>query len=378
MTRIVLITAQVAPFQVELAAAINALPHIDYHVVFTAKENKRPSHWLSLNDKISRFSTRIPANVSGQSQLLSWGVDTVTALKPDIVLIGGVRNINFDIGQALKQKTSNRPHIGLWMEPPLTKRNFLHGTLRQLDYHRRLRQVDFVLAIGDRAHAYYRKCNRNTHFVPYGSDLGACLGIDLPKPRGDTVKFLFSGGLAKRHNFPMIMEGFKRLFIERGPCFEFIISGNGPEQTIIDAAVQDMPELGPLIRYEREFTNWTDRLNPFLEAHVLIYPTQHAGWGLVVPEAMAAGATVIGSQGAESARYLVTNNVNGFIIKPDINDFITTLIKCVDDRDMVEKMGINARQSARKCHAPQVAQQLVNTLKIAANSTHKPTKKFRL
>lgn len=363
MQKIVLVTSQVAPFQIELAAAINGMENIDYHVIFTGKENKRPHYWLDLGDDIASFSSIVPNDSQNDQGTIAWALKRLKDIDPDIVLVGGIRNLPFQIGQTFKKQ--NSIPTGLWLEPPLRQENKVKAALRRLDYKWRMKKVDFALAIGDRAHAYYRGCNANTHFVPYGSDLSTCLALPLPKPKGDEIKFVFSGGLHKRHNFPVIMEGFKTLLERRGPCFEFIISGAGPEQAVIDAAIEACPQLNDVIRYEREFSSWTERLNPFLEAHVFIYPTDHAGWGLVVPEAMAAGNLVISTLGAESARYLIEDEYDGIIIAPTQAAFSASLLRCVDDRQWVEDLGIRARKSSLRCDGPFVAQQLINSLSMA-------------
>jgi len=365
MKTIVLVTSQVAPFQVELAEAVNAAdPGVKYRVIFTLAENQRPPHWLDLDERIASLSTIAPTGV-GHERIRDWAVEELRRWKPDTILIGGIRGLSSDASRAYRAGFDSSVSLGMWMEQPLHNASLARRIARLLDYKRRLSMVDFVLAIGDRAHAFYRACNPNTHFVPYGSDLSACLALPLPKPRGDRTKFLFSGGLQPRHNFPLIMKGFERLFELRGECFEFIVSGDGPEQVVIDAALERTPDLRPLVRYERRFSSWVQRLDPFLEAHVFLYPTDHAGWGLVIPEAMAAGCAAITTLGAEAARYLVDDGHNGMIIEPDEAQFVDALLRCVDDRNGVERMGMAAREAARRCDAPQVARQLLTALRIA-------------
>lgn len=365
MKTIVLVTTQVAPFQVELAEAVNAAdPNVRYRVIFTRAQNQRPPHWLDLGERIDTLTVIAPADIT-PDRLRDWTVGELAKLKPDTIVIGGVRGVPSDAARAYRAGKDPSVKLGMWMEPPLRNTSLLHRAARRVDYRRRLAAVDFVLAIGDRAHAYYRGCNRNTHFVPYGSGLSACLDLKLPKPRGERTKFLFSGGLHARHNFPLIMKGFEQLLAQRGPCFEFIVSGDGPEQAVIDAALERTPGLRPLVRYERVFSRWMQRLDPFLESHVFVYPTNHAGWGLVIPEAMAAGNTVIATRGAEAARYLVEDGVNGLMIEPEPEQFLAALLACVDDRDRVEAMGLAAREAARLCDAPHVARQLLTALRIA-------------
>ena len=73
----------------------------------------------------------------------------------------------------------------------------------------------------------------------------------------------------------------------------------------------------------------------------------------------------ISTSGAESARYLITPEHDGVIIAPELKAFTQTLLRCVDERQWVEDMGIKARESSRRCHGDYVAQQLMNVLRIA-------------
>jgi glycosyltransferase involved in cell wall biosynthesis len=361
--RIAFVTTQVSPFQVELAEAINANSSVNYKVIFTSKENTRPAHWLDMGATIAKLSSTVPSETSEQG-VSQWALDELRAFKPDVVLIGGVRGKPYDIGMTYRQQNAG-VHVGFWLEQPLRSTRLVHKVLRWFDYAWRLRRADFVLAIGDRAHSYYRQLNSNTHFVPYGSDLSPCFKLALPKTRNAKIRFLFSGGLHERHNFPLIMACFSKLLISRGPIFEFVVSGRGDQQGIIDAACEADPALEALVRYDRDFETWHQRLDPFLYSDVFLYPTNHAGWGIVIPEAMAAGLLVISSRGAEASRYLIDHGATGLLVENEISSLLAAMERAVDNREWVNEVGIAARRSAQRCHATTVAEQLRNALRIA-------------
>lgn len=369
--KVVFVTTQVAPFQAELAEAINRGQAVDYTVIFCWERSQRPKHWLKAEQKIAENSITVPPGVDGE-QVTDWVIEQLLSLQPDIVLSGGVRGTVPDAAYRYRKLHNPKVKIGLWMEPPLPG-----GGLRQwvkaIDYRYRLKQADFVLAIGDRAKRFYQSCNLNTYFVPYGEDLSECLRSELPKELDRPIRFLFSGGLQPRHNFDVIMSSFRQLLDAKGDKFEFVISGDGPEQKVIDQAIAEDPRLGKVIRYDRVFNDWNDRLRPFMECDVFVYPTNHAGWGLVVPEAMAAGALVISTAGAESARYLVENETTGLMIEPTVDELTASLIRCFDNREWVSQIGMQSRESARRGDAPFVAQQLLDTL-----SPYLPESKRRL
>ena len=358
--KIVFISTQVAPFQAELAEAVNRLPNVEYRIVFCWRRNQRPPHWLKVEDKINQHAVTVPEGLEGD-QITEWALNQLVDFSPDVVIAGGVRGSVPEAALRYRREHNGAAKVGLWMEPPLQASGRLHAWARAVEYHYRLRKADFVLAIGDRAQFFYRKCNPVTAFVPYGEDLSECLGAPLPKPTDRPLRYLFSGGLQSRHNFPVIMESFRNLIDARGTGFQFVVSGNGPEQMVIDKWIATDPRLTEVVQYDRVFNDWNDRLRPFRECDVFVYPTNHAGWGLVIPEAMAAGQLVITTDGAESARYLIDDDT-GLIIKPTVTELTTALVRCYDHRSWVAETGSRARESAVRGDAPYVARQLIDTL----------------
>ena len=367
MMRIAFVTSQVSPFQVEVAQAVNELDGVEYAVIFCRQKSGRPSHWQAIDESTSRNVSIVPADLDN-SGVVEWAVGKLREFDPDILVVGGIKGVWRQAALAYHREVKRNLPLGLWMEQPLPNRSAVHHMLRRIYYGKCLWSADFVLAIGDRAHSYYRRLNANTHFVPYGEDLSVCLDAELPKPKRDRMRFLFSGGLQKRHNFPLIREGFGRLLRQCGPVFELVISGSGPEQSVIDDAVAATPELADVIRYDREFQRWPDRLRPFIEADVFIYPTEHAGWGLVIPEAMAAGMLVISSANAEASRYFIDHEQNGLIIDTSADAFIAALERCLDTPDWVSKLGMSARRSALRGHAPNVAATLIEAVRLATGN----------
>lgn len=375
MTRKVsFISTQVAPFQAELAEAVNQLTNVEYKIIFCWRRNQRPAHWLKVEDKIEQHAVTVPGNLNNEA-ITDWAVQQLIEQQPDVVLAGGVRGAVPDAALRYKHKHSPNTKVGLWMEPPLQAKSRVHEWARAVEYRYRLSRVDFVLAIGDRAETFYRQCNHNTFFVPYGEDLSECFRAELPKAADRPLRFLFSGGLQKRHNFPVIMESFEKLIEARGTDFEFVVSGDGPEQQVIDQWVEKHPLLSQVLIFDRTFHDWNDRLRPFRESDVFVYPTNHAGWGLVIPEAMAAGQLVISTRGAESARYLIDHGKNGLLISPSVNELTKALIRCFDNRQWVSEVGAAARNSAVRGDAPYVARQLMSTLAECAPQRQPSTKR---
>lgn len=364
MTKIAFLTNVVSPFQVELAESMNWIGGINYKVFFCCKQSARPAHWLDVGEMAKDVAVTIPPEVKEPS-VQDWLFAQVSAFAPDVILIGGIKGDWYDLAKRYRKRCDQKVLLGLWLEPPLENPNPLHRLVRRLFYRYQHRSADFVLAIGDRSHAYNRRYNPNIHFVPYGEDLSVCLEAPLRRPPRSKLRFLFSGGLVERHNFQLIMQALQSLLERRGACFEFVISGHGPEQSVIDDAIAKTPLMKEVIIYDRDFQCWSDRLRPFIEADVFVYPSRHSGWGLVIPEAMAAGMVVISGKGVEASRYFIDHNENGLFTDLTRDALVSALERCLDNPDWVRETGKRARQSALRGHAPNVASRLVESTKIA-------------
>ena len=313
-TRVAFFTTEYSPFQVELARAINEADRgIKYDVWFLNNNHSRPQHWRSTEGTETDAVRTAPSRTSDK-ELWPWIMKEMDKFSPAVVISGGVRGLPMKATRIVRSDVASCSYAGAWLEQPLPTKNVLKKAAKHVSYKMALSPLDFVLAIGDRALSYYRRCNSNSHFVPYGSDLEPCFELSDRRLKSDKLRILFSGGLVERHDFPLIMESLRDLHKQVGDRFEFVVSGHGPEEATITKYLEAYPPLKSAVRYHRTFQNWNDRLLPFAENDVLLYTTKHAGWGLVVPEAMASGMPVVASEFAEAGRFLVDHEVNGLLV----------------------------------------------------------------
>jgi hypothetical protein len=241
--KIVFLTGQFSPFQLELAESLNANQEVCYKVVFTEPVNRRPAHWLKVERNLAVHGMRAPERAARE-----WLDEVLQRERPQIVLVGGIRGIQTAAALAYRRRNKATARVGLWLEPPNEQPNRIFRIARTLEYAIRLRGADFVLAIGPNTAMRYRRWQKNTFMVPYGENLKKCFAVPLPRPRVRRMRFLFSGGLEPRHNFPVTLAAFERLYASHGPCFEFVISGHGSEQPLLDAVLSRQPNLARLTR----------------------------------------------------------------------------------------------------------------------------------
>lgn len=205
----------------------------------------------------------------------------------------------------------------------------------------------FILGIGRRACDYYKSVTSDNVYIfefPYYQKLNFYKKIN----NTDKINFLFSGRLIKRNSIKEIIYAFEKLNLRYQNKFAFIISGYGPEEKHIINAIKRSPRLKEVIKFDRDFLNWNDRLRPFEEADILVVPATHSGWGLVIPEALAYGIPVISTPYVESARYYINEFINGFLIEPTEENLYRCFEFILNNQDIVTKMSIDSIESSKK------------------------------
>jgi len=126
---------------------------------------------------------------------------------------------------------------------------------------------------------------------------------------GSNFVFLYSGSLSRRKGVDLLASAFARLAAEHSHI-RLRVTGGG------DLSSDVMTNLAPFgDRVEMlGFKDWREAPLAYAGAHVLCVPSRHDGWGLVVPEALAAGLPVIGTNRTGAALDLVTPGSNGWLI----------------------------------------------------------------
>lgn len=362
--KILLVTSIVSPFQIEFAYEINKANPFDYYVAFTIPySSRRGKHWaVDVQDEYAKYIIIANKEIDTKAQS-SWVAQTITKINPQIVISGFYKGHIYK--QIVKTTKSIGSKLSFWCEPP----NLLYPKLvveiyQRVILKRNLRSAQFILGIGDRAVKIYKEIfTGDVYLIPYAQDLSAHFAIHKNSTfYNDSVTFLFSGQLVKRHNVRLIAKALVRLHKHYPNKFRFVIAGYGPEEQVFWKIISEEPDLKKNIIYDREYKTWEDRVRPFSYSDVLVYPSKHSGWGLVVPEAMASGMVVISTPYVEAARYYI-NRRSGIFIEPEFGQLITQMEWCIKNKVKIFEMGQYARICAQKGTAANVAQQFCDTIK---------------
>lgn len=350
MGDVLLITRVASPFQLELTAALRQQA-CDAHVLFsTGQRGTRPKHWEQAWPEWAHL-----VDVDRRPHLLRGLFDRIA---PRAVVFGGYRGLSLPAARALCRRRG--VSLSLWLEPPLPGWG-PKQLVRDLMIRRALADVDFLLCIGPIALEFYHRFARDRtrlHSLPYGQDLSKNLAWKR-EYNTETIKFLFSGKYLHRNNVWEMLAAFRSVRQEFGKRVEMILSGYAGMEAAIRAHVASDPILREGISHDTEFRSWEDRMRPFKQADVFVLPGLHAGWALVVPEAMSLGMPVIGSRGINAVRALIRDGHSGIVVEPTYEHIEEAMRRFVRSPELVGKMGRNGRSASHGVHSQRVAERLL-------------------
>jgi len=150
--------------------------------------------------------------------------------------------------------------------------------------------------------------SERTYFnLPYFSDLQRFNVSGREEERERT--FLFSGSLIKRKGVDLLASVFVRLAQEIGNV-RLRIVGDGELRPSLEQTLRPVSERVKVVG----FRDWSELPGEYAKADVLCVPSRYDGWGLVVPEGLAAGLPVIATDRMGAALEFVKGGGNGWLI----------------------------------------------------------------
>jgi glycosyltransferase involved in cell wall biosynthesis/peptidoglycan/xylan/chitin deacetylase (PgdA/CDA1 family) len=230
-------------------------------------------------------------------------------------------------------------------EPPRPRHGALFAVKNPLITYV-LKRAWGVIGTGFKAESMYQELlskNKPTDTIPYYIDLNSFHKLSLPDPMGRQapIKFVTSSQMIRRKALDVLLSACE------------LLPPNGWQLTLVGE--------GPLrARFESEFLNrwernqvrflgqvpYLNRVSVFDGEHVFVFPSRWDGWGMVVPEALAAGLPVISTDQVIAAHEFIQNGVNGFLIpKEDPPALAEKMRFFITHPEFIPTMGSAARQS---------------------------------
>jgi glycosyltransferase involved in cell wall biosynthesis len=168
-----------------------------------------------------------------------------------------------------------------------------------------------IWGIGEFAVDGYRNefgSSRSYFNLPYFSDL------ERFKPRikrmvTEKRVFLFCGSLIERKGVDLLARAFVRVVREMGNV-RLRIAGEGRLKESLARTLRPVQEHVEFVG----FKHWDELPELYASADVLCVPSHYDGWGLVVPEGLAAGLPVIATDRMGAGLEFVRTGRNGWLI----------------------------------------------------------------
>lgn len=144
--------------------------------------------------------------------------------------------------------------------------------------------------------------------VPYFSNLDR-FGRLPARVRQGGCRFLFSGSLIPRKGVELLATAFSRLALRR-PDARLTLLGEGALRRQLERTLANCrPQVDFL-----GFRQWADLPAIYHSADILCAPSRHDGWGMIVPEGLAAGLPVISTDRMGAALDLIRPRENGWLV----------------------------------------------------------------
>ena len=156
--------------------------------------------------------------------------------------------------------------------------------------------------------------NRPYFNLPYFSDLARFATSSTKTEIPDKTKriFLYSGALIKRKGVDLLVSAFCRLAQDLN-YVELHLLGNGDLRSQLEQKLAQFKNKVKFIGFQP----WEQLPHYYAQADILCVPSRYDGWGLVVPEGLAAGLPVISTYRNGAALDLIQDGCNGWLIDSD-------------------------------------------------------------
>ena len=215
-------------------------------------------------------------------------------------------------------------------------------------FQHRVKGVCGMMAISNRALERYQKYSKApTIVIPYTFNMDRLLAFDPLEYDGKTLTFLISGRLEQFRD-PIYSIKLYNDIKKARPNIKtrLIISGKGSLYHKVIELISDLGIEKDTV-WMNDFNKWEEIHEIYKKAHVLLCFQEYGGWGLIVPEAMAAGLVVACSSTVDSGDNCIIDGYNGLYCNR--KDYVTTLNSILDIVDNPEKFDYlrrNAKESA--------------------------------
>jgi len=224
------------------------------------------------------------------------------------------------------------------------------------------RKMDSLVLVSNNLTKYYtnlfnqRKISCKCFYIPNVLDNNSNEVSNLTEKRLISV-----GRLSPEKGYDDLIEVFNKLH-KKKLDWHLDIIGDGKEKDKILKKIHEyeLEDYITLHGYQKP-----SYINSLLKkSSIYLMTSLTESFGIVLIEAMNYGIPCIAFDSAEGASEIIINNVNGFLVSNrNKDDMINKIIKLIDDENLRNKMGKNAKKTSTKYNKIKVKEKWINLLK---------------
>ncbi len=270
---------------------------------------------------------------------------TDLVLRSDLAIFSGYHSEGF-APLLRKRYLTNSPWVFWGERPGALVPSWLGRLYRRVVFPEMHRSRAPVWGIGGLAIAAYRRelgSDRLFLNVPYASNLERYFAIERTMNGRAGCRFMFSGDMSHRKGVDLLAECFVDL-IGEGCEAELHLLGQGPLETALRLTTSSVTERV----HFHGFKQWEALPTFYANADVLCAPSRRDGWGMIVPEGLAAGMPVISTDKTGAAIELIKTDF-GWVVpagnKVALRDAMRAAANLTEQQRLI--MSSRARQSAK-------------------------------
>ena len=358
--RLVIITEIIAPYRIPVFNALASSSGINLHVIFLAETDPTQRQWKVYADEI-RFSYEVLPNWRRRFErlhvLLNVGIfSSLRRCAPDLIICGGY---NYPaVWQSLLWAKAHRVPVVLWCESTLNdqrnkrkvfeiaKRIFFQACAGFLVPGTASREYVSSFGIGPTEIITAPNAVDISFFTQRADDALRERSRFLHELNLPAHYFLYVGRLVEQKGIFHLLEAYEKMTSQIRGQVGLVFVGDGPDRSRL---LQRAAAIAPGRVCWAGFVHREQLPAYYALSDALVLPTLSDPWGLVVNEAMAAGAPVIVTDVAGCTVDLVTHMWNGYVIEAGHLDELSSALESLAGSSRLRStMGARSRERILK------------------------------
>ena len=194
-----------------------------------------------------------------------------------------------------------------------------------------------------------------------------------PLPKDDfyleegNIRLFTVARLHKYKGLQYLIKAFEKVVQERKDAKLYIL-GKGPEERALKRLAMDLGVDDKIVFISKPIPN-TEMPRVYTECDIYVQPSVIEPFGIAVLEAMACGKPVVGTR-IGGMLDIIVDGKTGFLVPPaDASALSKAILKLVEDRTLLKKMGENAREEALQYDWNIIAKRYLDLINKISNQT---------